>query len=640
MTKIPTFKDIVQQSFFDEIENRVSLYVERNFSVMEFNSHRVDSVDEAHVQEHELRRIVAYDSIGDTLTFDAIVAAHIDIYQVTRHNDYQDTVEKWFRVSCSVDVADGFSNFKILNVDDEYDHNVNDYSDRLDDNLVPLISTADIERHAEDILRHVYPEALDSPMRVNVEKFAERLELNIVRRRLSRNGSIFGQMIFHPTSVDYYDLDKRGFSTYDADGGTIFADDEIFFLRNLGSWNNTIIHECVHWLKHRKHVELKRAAGADVSRISCQVTEVPPETKKRKRTDTEWMEWHANALAPRILMPRKTFKQKADELIALYKKSNGTDRLSDVLAAVIFELSDFFQVSILSARIRLMDVGYAEAIGALEFVDGQYVPTHSFKAGSISEKQTFTVPMKEGLIQYAVNPAFAAVIDKGDFVFVDGHYVINAPKYVSTNSFGVLVMTDYALANMDECCLSFERSTRSNPDYSVQRYTECILYQNAASKTVTEFVFKQTDNDKKVIDNAAVFRAELEEAKSADKLMAELPGSFGKSLAMIMTWREVTVEKLGELALLDPRMIQRMRTDENQTWNIRKLVALCIGLKLPPDMSFPLIEKAGVRFKHGIKNSEENITLRLILTAYYRSTIHECNDLLAEAGYPPLSADE
>ena len=57
-------------------------------------------------------------------------------------------------------------------------------------------------------------------------------------------------------------------------------------------------------------------------------------------------------------------------------------------------------------------------------------------------------------------------------------------------------------------------------------------------------------------------------------------------------------------------------------------------------MSFPLIEKAGVSFKHGIKNSDENITLRLILTAYYRSTIHECNDLLAEAGYPPLSADE
>jgi len=636
MPTIRSIKDIVQESFFDEIENRVSLYVERNYSVMDFNSYTVDSVDEAHVQEQELYRIVPYDSIGDALAFDAIIVADIDIYQVSRNRDLDDTVRKWFRVSCSVDVADGFSNFKILNVDDEYDHNVNDYRDRLDDNLVPVISTADIERHAEEILRHVYPEALAAPTRVNVEKFAERLGLQIVRKRLSRNGSIFGQMIFHPASVDYYDLDKRGFNTYEAEGGTIFADNEIFFLRNLGCWNNTIIHECVHWLKHRKHIELRRAAGADVSRISCQVTEVPPETNKRKRTDTEWMEWHANALAPRILMPRKPFKQKADELIAWYKKNNSTDRLSDVLVDVIIELSNFFQVSILSAKIRLIDVGFSEAAGALEFVDGQYVPTHSFKAGTIGEKQTYTVPMKEGLIQYAVNPAFAAVIDKGDFVFIDGHYVINAPKYVAVNPFGVLEMTDYALANMDECCLSFERSTRTNPDYNVQRYTECILYQNAASKTATDFIFKQTDNDKKVIESAAAIRAELEEAKSAGSLMAQLPGSFGKSLVMIMKWRKITNEKLAELSLLEPSMIQRMRNDYDQAWSIRKMVALCIGLRLPPYMSFPLMEKAGLTFKHG----EEQIVLRHILTTRYNSTIHECNDLLAEAGYSPLSGDE
>ena len=634
--KIRSIKDVVHKSFFDEIENRVSLYVERNYSAMEFKSYTVDSVDEAHVQEQELYRIVPYDSIGDTLAFDAIVVADIDIYQVSRHKDLDDTVRKWFRVSCSVDVADGFSNFKIINVDDEYDHNVNDHRDRLDDNLIPVISAADMERHAEEILRHVYPEALLVPMRVDVEKFAERLGLQIVRRHLSRNGSIFGQMIFHPTSVDYYDLDKHGFSAYEADGGTIFADDEIFFLRSLGSWNNTIIHECVHWLKHRKHIELMRASGADISRISCQVTEVSPETDTRKRKDTEWMEWHANALAPRILMPRKPFKQKAEEVITRLKGEFGSDRLSDILPAVITELSDFFEVSVLSARIRLMDIGYSEAAGALEYVDGQYIPTHSFKAGSLGEKQTFTVPMKEGLIQYAADPDFRAVIDKGDFVFIDGHYVINAPKYVAANNYGILEMTEYALANMDECCLSFERSSRPNPDYSFQRYTECILYQNAASKTVTDYKFSQSENDKKVIEAAAAIRAELEEAKSADKLMAELPGSFGKSLVMIMKWRKVTNEKLGELALLEPSMIQRMRNDYDHAWNIRKLVALCIGLKLPPYMSFPLIDKAGLAFKHG----EEQIVLRHILTTRYNSTIHECNDLLAEAGYPPLSSSE
>ena len=55
MRKIRTFKDIVQQFFFDEIENRVSLYVERNFRDEEFQSSRVDRVDEAHVQFQAIR---------------------------------------------------------------------------------------------------------------------------------------------------------------------------------------------------------------------------------------------------------------------------------------------------------------------------------------------------------------------------------------------------------------------------------------------------------------------------------------------------------------------------------------------------------------------------------------------------------
>lgn len=636
MARQRTFMDIVHKSFFDEIENRVSLYVEKNFSDMEFNSNVVNAVDEAHVQDVSLHRIVAYDTFGDTLAVDAIAVAEIEIYQVDRNKDLEDSLQKWFRVSCSVKVDNGFTDFKIINVDDEYDHHINKSQDGLNDSLVPIISSADMERHAEDILSNVYPEALEKPMRVNVEMFAQRLGLSIVRKHLSRNGTIFGQMIFHPTNVDFYDLDKKAFDTYEADGGTIFADDEIFFLRSLGSWNNTIIHECVHWIKHRKYIELKRATGADVSRISCQVTEVPPVTKSHKRTDLEWLEWHANALAPRILMPRKQFKQKADELIALYKRNTGVDKIVDVLPSVILELSDFFEVSILSARIRLMDVGFSEAAGVMEYVDGQYVTTHTFKADSLNEKATFTIPMREGIVESAHNPNFVNVLKNGDFVYVDGHYVINVPKYVTTNDFGIMEMTEYALSHMDECCLSFERESRSNPDYNFQRYTECILYQSATAKTITDYIFKQTDNDNDVIARATAIRAELEDVKEAAKMAAKLPGSFGESLKMLMAWRKMTVEILGEKALLDPRTIQRMRNEDERDWDIKRVVAVCIGLQLPPPLSMTLIEKAGLKFRPG----EEQFICAHILSTRYTSTIHECNELLEMVGYPPLSGLE
>ena len=139
-----------------------------------------------------------------------------------------------------------------------------------------------------------------------------------------------------------------------------------------------------------------------------------------------------------------------------------------------------------------------------------------------------------------------------------------------------------------------------------------------------------------MVEAASAHRAELDEIISAYKLMGELTDSFGKSLVKIMEWREMSVELLGEKALLDPRMIQRMRNDGSQTWNIKKMVALCIGLRLPPYMSLPLITKAGLSFKRG----EEQIVLHHILTTRYTSTIHECNELLAEAGYDPLSGNE
>jgi hypothetical protein len=283
-----------------------------------------------------------------------------------------------------------------------------------------------------------------------------------------------------------------------------------------------------------------------------------------------------------------------------------------------------------------LDIGYTEAIGAMEYVDGQYVPPHSFKAGALGDKQTFTVPMKDGLIQSAINPDFAAALANGDFVYIDGHYVINAPLYVFINDFGILEMTGYARDHTDECCLSFERSTRANPDYNIESYTERILYQSASSKTVIDYTYKKTDNDKDVIARAAAVRAELEDVKKAAKIASELPGSFGKSLAMLMKWRGMTIEQLGENARLDNRMIQRMRNNDTMDWDIKQVVALCVGLKLPPPLSMNLLEKAGLKFR----SSEEQFVCAQILSTRYNSSIQECNELMEIAGFQPLSGNE
>lgn len=74
---------------------------------------------------------------------------------------------------------------------------------------------------------------------------------------------------------------------------------------NLGKVNNTIVHECVHWDLHRKAFELERLYNKEASRIKCQVA---GGVEENSWTATEWMEWQANALTPRIQMPMAMFK--------------------------------------------------------------------------------------------------------------------------------------------------------------------------------------------------------------------------------------------------------------------------------------------------------------------------------------------
>jgi len=195
MAKTRTFASIVRSTFFGDIEKAVERHVEEHFSDMELyeKSYRIKRVDEAFVQGVSLHRIIAYDSLEEKLSFDAVVIADIAIFQTSHSQQIEDDTERWFRVACEVDVGNGFQNLRIKEIDD-YDHNDNNIRKMLDDSLVPFIHAVDLEKHAEAILHSVYPEALAAPTRIDVRLFAERLGLKIDEdRRLSRNGTIFGR---------------------------------------------------------------------------------------------------------------------------------------------------------------------------------------------------------------------------------------------------------------------------------------------------------------------------------------------------------------------------------------------------------------------------------------------------------------
>ena len=164
------------------------------------------------------------------------------------------------------------------------------------------------------------------------------------------------------------------------------------------------------------------------------------------------MEWQANALAPRIQMPLGMFKTKAFELIKEYRRKLNTDEIIDVMEPVIEELATFFCVSRLAAKIRMVDAGYEEAIGTFTYIDGRYVRPHRFKKGILNRNQTFSISAEDAAIQGLASPELRSLIRDGSYLYVDAHFVLNHPKYVTVNLFGETVLTDYARTHMDECC--------------------------------------------------------------------------------------------------------------------------------------------------------------------------------------------
>ncbi len=118
------------------------------------------------------------------------------------------------------------------------------------------------------------------------------------------------------------------------------VDPQAYFLRNLGSLNNTIIYECVHWDKHSNAFELERLFNESATQIKCQVVGGVKDSGNMGATD--WMERHANALAPRIQMPLPMLKMKAHEYIRECQKESSNFNIVDVMEWVIDSLATFF----------------------------------------------------------------------------------------------------------------------------------------------------------------------------------------------------------------------------------------------------------------------------------------------------------
>lgn len=580
-----SFADYVKRKCYNGLFSAAENYIRENAGSLDFRTSRVHRVGDLELQDATIERVYVSDLPGMKVAFDVRVELEVLIKEDDYHYDETDIKYPWIRISCEGDLSKALDDWKIKNVE-PFDKK-NAPFNSLSDALVPYIKHDDLDKAATLFLKEFYPEALEitkrgtPPVWVDPKVLAERLGLKIKSQRIREDASVFGQLYFVDTDAEMYDANTGECKMIHIDGQTIVVDPRNFLLRCLGSYNNTIIHECVHWAKHRKVFELEKLFNDDASCISCEV--VGGAASSASKQATEMMERQANQLAPRIQMPAGPFRAKANEYITKFMKETNARHEVDVMEMVITQLETAFGVSKQAAKIRLVELGFESAIGTYTFLDGHYVKPHVFRRGSLKVNQTFSISAQDAGVERFLNQELKELTQSGDYLFIDNHFVYNAPLYVDRHENGQLILTEYARTHMDECCLVFDMKVTSR--HSVDYHTACFLNREQSDVTF-ELKYHNGYQNAPQERQVAMRKKQMEEWMGIRKQMTDDPE---QCMELLLKWRGMNYTDLGLEIDRNPKTISRIVRGET-TPTVETAALICFGLHLPPIISERLMD--------------------------------------------------
>lgn len=229
-----------------------------------------------------------------------------------------------------------------------------------------VLSRQDIDKIATKTLKDYSPSNLELPVPLQTTDFLENFLGLIVKNRYIcdfESGilglTVMGDMVPIPS----YDEMFRP-TVLEETFGTVLITPRLLGQENIGRRRYTEMHEASHFILHRPYFEKcerKTAArNADPHMyVICRKVET---YKQSPKTDTDWLEYQADALAAALLMPRDVFCSYARDIM---RKHGIYDRCIAVgpcvnksrISTIISEVADMFRVSYRAAQIRMIHLG-------------------------------------------------------------------------------------------------------------------------------------------------------------------------------------------------------------------------------------------------------------------------------------------
>jgi len=588
-----SFTEYVAQRFDDEFWQACENWVARNKYSIDISDTRIHRVGEVGVENIQVKTVWVDSLPGMRIAFEVAIEVEVAVKEANYRYDNEESVFVWLLASCQGDLDVDLADFKIFSIK-EYDGKSR-VSNPMSDALVPIIYKNDLDSVAEDFLRRYYPKALLEPIEVDPYQLAANMGLKVRMEHITRDGSVFGRTYFTDCEIDLFDPCTGETYKDTVEEGTIIVDKQAYFLYVVGQSHNTIVHECVHWDKHKKAIALARLYNKSLTSIGCKVV---GGVTNGEKDSLAWMEWQANSLAPKIQMPKEMFKKYVDSLISKYRREYGKYDIIDLIEPIITDISLKYGVSKTSAKIRLLEIGRTEAQGAFIYVDGKHIPPHKANNADIKVNQTYSIGAKDAAILAMTDNRLRETLGGGKYQYIESHFVLNHPTYIE-NVDGETRLTHYARNHMEECCLLFDLSVTSQVN---ERYhSECYLNREKTANIDFNITFKEEENLQSQ-KNPRLIKEYMDWARS---IYDKLPNNYMSALEIVMKETGVTAVEIERRTGITSKTVGRVLSGE--TCKLETLVAICLALQVPYFIT-----------EHIINNSPVSLSLAIYNHQWYR----------------------
>lgn len=482
--------------------------------------------------------------------------------------------------------------------------------------LLPVMYSDDYADVAEDILVRYYPEARNEATAIDGRTLAKRMGLRTRTVRFPKGSDMQGLIFFSETK--YPVRNENGDpAEINIPPMTILVNRDLCSTPEIE--NSTVVHECAHaYLDHRFFL-LQSLSGNGAA--ACMGKSAVPKRYAKINNPIEWAELQAEKLPAYILMPEYTARNYIEEL---YDYSRW-DRSPENVMRVVEQLAEKFGVSKSMAKYRMIELGFPEAEGVYCFIDGRRIPDHGcteeWKAGA-----TFCISRRDAADLLCCSPQFRNALLSGCYSYVEGHYCLNSPEYVTSGNRGRR-LSGYARKHIEECCISFSVSGR----YATAKYEGNHAARNKKTEVLDRYQsrhsFSGEPNSKERVMQNALF---YEDARIWKELFNSRPSTFGEAVQLIIDMKGISQEELASRVGIGRSTLRKWCSEKT---SLQHAVALCIAMDVRADVGEELVRLAG----HSFQRKTEHDLMHAMLFETRDLTVERANEILLQQSLSPLT---